>query len=196
MKKYFIVIAWLVVFSTATLYCAEKKVSPKMKPALLVIDIQNAYLPYMAEQDRKSAMEVIGYIINLFRENGFPVVRIYHHDLEGGPKPGSEEFEFPKTIPIKDDDPKIIKTYGNAFNKTELEKILRDKGCNTLFLCGLSATQCVLATYYGAVDRDFNVFMIKNAIMSDDAALTKAVQEMCRTISISALRLLIENIQK
>jgi nicotinamidase-related amidase len=171
----------------------QKAAAAKMKPALLVIDIQNAFLPSMSEQDKKLGMEMITYYIELFRKNGFPIIRVYHTDPRSGPKPDSEAFEFPKSVPVKADDPRIIKNYSNAFNKTNLDKLLKEKGCNTLFLCGLSAVGCVLATYYGAEDLDYNVLMLKDALISHDTALTKAVQEFCETISYTPLKLLLEN---
>jgi len=195
MKK-IVLLFLLLVISMAWLFAADtaKAVPAKVKPALLVIDIQNAYLPYMDEKDKKLGMEMINYVIALFRANGFPVVRVYHTDPKGGPKSDSEAFEFPKTVTIQPDDAKIIKNYPSAFKKTELDKLLRAKGCNTLFLCGLSAVGCVLATYHGAMDLDYEVFMVKDALISHDAALTKAVQEICKTIDYYALKLLLENV--
>jgi len=95
-----------------------------------------------------------------------------------------------------DDDKKIIKNYPSAFKKTELGKMLRDKGCNTLFLCGLSATGCVLATYHAAADLDFDVFMIKDALISPDSQLTQAVERICETLSLGALNAMLKNGQK
>lgn len=175
---------------------AKARTTP-VAPALLVIDVQNAYLPYMDEKDKKMAMQGINYYINLFRANGFPVIRVYHSDpAQGWPKPGSEEFQFPKTVAVRDDDPMVVKNYGNAFRKTDLDKLLKEKGRNTLFLCGLSAVGCVLATYHGAMDHDYEVFMCREALISHDAALTKAVQEFCQTIDYSALKLLLSGVSR
>ncbi len=171
---------------------AEKPAPPKMKPALIVMDVQNAYLPYMDERDKKIGMEHINWAIALFRDNGFPVIRVYNTDSQQGPAPGTEAFEFPKTVAIKDDDPKVVKNYGSAFKKTDLDKILREKGVNTVFLAGLSAVGCVLATYHGADDLDYNVFMVKHALLSHDATLTKSIYEICQNISPGALKVLIE----
>jgi nicotinamidase-related amidase len=171
---------------------AEKPAPPRMKPALLVVDVQNAWLPYMDEQDKKVAMEHINWAIDLFRDNGFPVIRVYHTDTENGPAPGTEAFEFPKSVTVRDDDPKIVKNYGSAFKKTELDRMLKEQGVNTVFLVGLSAVGCVLATYHGAEDLDYNVFMVKHALISHDAALTKSVYDICQNISPGALKLLLE----
>jgi len=52
-----------------------------------------------------------------------------------------------------------------------------------VFLVGLSAVGCVLATYHGADDLDYKVFMVKHALISHDAALTKSVYDICANIS-------------
>jgi nicotinamidase-related amidase len=193
MKKVVLLMLLLIVSLAWLLAADAAKPGPvKMKPALLVIDIQNAYLPMMDEKDREAGMKMINYFIDLFRTNGFPVVRVYHTDPQQGPPPGSEAFEFPKTTAILPADAKIIKNYPSAFKKTDLDKVLRDKGCNTLFLCGLSAVGCVLATYHGALDADYRVFMLKDALISHNAVLTGYVQQICHTMDYSALKLLLE----
>jgi nicotinamidase-related amidase len=166
----------------------------KMRPALLVIDIQNAYLPHMDVTDVKRAMPMINAVIALFRYYGFPVIRVYHTDPESGPAPDSEAFQFPKTTVVKPDDPQIVKNYPDAFKKTNLDGLLKEKNINTLFLCGLSATGCVLATYHGALDMDYDMFMVKGALISADATATGDVENICRTVDYWSLKLLLENI--
>jgi nicotinamidase-related amidase len=174
---------------------AQAKPAPaKLRPALLVIDIQNAYLPRMDETNVKRAMPMINYVIALFRDNGFPVIRVYHTDPKAGPAPDSEAFQFPKTTAIKPDDPQIVKNYPDAFKKTNMDSLLKEKNVNTLFLCGLSATGCVLATYFGAVNLDYDVFMVKGALISADAVATGDVENICNTIDYWPLKMLLENI--
>jgi len=182
----------LLLVPALTASAVEKPAPPRMKPALVVMDVQNAWLPYMDEQDKKIGMEHINWAINLFRDNGFPVIVVYHTDPENGPAPGTEAFEFPKTVAIRADDPRVVKNYGSAFKKTELDRMLKERGVNTVFLVGLSAVGCVLATYHGADDLDYKVFMVKHALISHDAALTKSVYDICANISPSALKLLLE----
>ena len=130
-----------------------------MKPCLLVIDIQNQYLKYIPEREKFLGMEIINALINYFREEGYPIIRVYNTHPEWGPKPDSELFEFPESVAIKASDPKIIKNYPSAFKKTELDAFLKQKERNTLFLCGLSAVGCVLATYFDAQKAYLNLFL-------------------------------------
>ena len=172
---------------------AGEREKTEIKPALLVIDIQNKWLPMMAEEDRRSAPRIINEAIALFRQFGHPVIRVYHSDLEHGPEPGSAPFEFPDSIAVTDGDPEIIKNYPSSFAKTDLERLLRDNDRNTVFLCGLSATGCVLATYFGAMEREFLALMVRDALLSRDAAHTNVIEEICYSVSIEELKETLED---
>ena len=174
----------------------KEQIKAQIKPALLIIDIQNVYLSMVPEREKEVAMTYINGLIELFRSNGYPIIRIYNLDKESGPKPDTEQFEFPTSVLIKDEDAKVIKTYGNGFNKTDLDIILKEKGSNTLFLCGLSAVGCVLSTWIGAQDHDYKAFMVKNAIMSHDSDYTKNVEDMFDAVSYEVVQLILENSRK
>ncbi len=189
-----VLLALLILVPRLGLAAQEKPAPAKAKPALLVIDIQNAYLPHMDEADVKRAMPMINYVIDLFRDNGFPVIRVYHTDPKGGPAVDSADFQFPKTTAVKPDDPRVIKNYPNAFKKTNLDSLLKEKHINTLFLCGLSSTGCVLATYHGALDLDYDAFLVKGALIGPGASATEHVEDISLTIDYWALKLLLENI--
>jgi nicotinamidase-related amidase len=174
---------------------AEKELK-QMKPALIVIDIQNRYLPLMAQGEKDLVLKVINGAIWLFREHDLPVIRVYHSDPQFGPKPDDEDFEFPASVITRDDDVKIIKNHPGAFQKTELDNILRKKDINTVFLCGLSAVGCVLATYYGAMERDYDVFMVKNGIMSHNSEYTGFVREITDAVTFKTLQFMLESMPK
>jgi len=174
----------------------QKDQKEQIKPALLVIDIQNAYLKSIPESDKEAALANINKYIALFRSHGYPVIRIFHRSDEYGIKPGTEEFEFPASVLSQPDDPRIIKTYPDAFNKTDLDKVVRDQGSNTLFLCGLSAVGCVLATWIGSFNHDFDAFLIKDAIMSHNSQYTDNVEIMFDAVSYDVVKLILESSEK
>lgn len=198
MKKSAIILTILFMIVSGKSFSQDPKEQTKaqIKPALLIIDIQNVYLSMVPEREKEVAMYYINGLIELFRSNGYPIIRIYHLDKESGPKPDSEQFEYPTSVLIKDEDAKVIKTYGNGFNKTDLDKIIKEQGSNTLFLCGLSAVGCVLATWIGAQDHDYKAFMVKNAIMSHDSDYTKNVEDMFDAVSYDIVQLILENSDK
>ena len=174
----------------------QKEQKTQIKPALLVIDIQNAYLKMIPERDKELAMAYINSYIELFRSHGFPIIRIYHLSKEYGVQPGTDQFEFPTSVLIKPDDSKVIKTYPDGFNKTDLDKVIKEKGCNTLFFCGLSATGCVLATWIGAQNNDYKAFLMKDAIMSPNSEYTNDIEEIFEAVSYDIVKLILDNSEK
>jgi nicotinamidase-related amidase len=171
----------------------NSKLRKDIKPALLIIDVQNRYLTLIPQRDKEFAFFFINLLIDLFRKHELPIIRIYHSNNENGPRPNSEEFEYPETIKIKSEDTQVVKTYSDSFNKTKLDDILKEKGCNTVFLCGLSAIGCVLASKTGAQNHDYKAFIVKDAIMSHDSDYTKNVQVMFDAISYDAIELILDN---
>ena len=166
--------------------------SAKGKPALVVMDVQNAYLPYMDEADTEGALRMINATIGLFRERGLPVIRVYHTDSERGPAPDTEPFQFPDSVVVLDGDPMVVKSRPSAFNGTELERILREQSVDTVFLSGLSAVGCVLATYFEGDGLGFRVFMVRGGLISHKATLTDAVEEMTGAVGYGAIEYMLE----
>ncbi len=195
MKKITFILAVFLTILSGKSFSQEQSAQTKseIKPALLVIDIQNAYLKGIPENDKEIGLHYINGLIELFRENGFPIIRIYHLSEKYGPTPDTEQFEFPTSVLIKSEDTKVVKTYPDGFNKTDLDKILKEKGCNTVFLCGLSAVGCVLSTWIGAHNHDYKAFMVKNAIMSHNSEYTDNVEEMFDAVSWDMVSLIVEN---
>jgi len=198
MKKLTFILALLLGFGTSESFSQEQKEQTQapIKPALLVIDIQNVYLQMVPERDKEIGLYYINALIDLFRSHGYPVIRIYHFAKDSGIKPGDEQFEFPASVSIKPDDPKVIKTYGDGFNKTDLDKVIKEQGSNTLFLCGLSAVGCVLSTWIGAQNHDYQAFMVKDAIMSHNSDYTNQAEEMFDAVSYNIVKLILDNTGK
>jgi nicotinamidase-related amidase len=188
-----------VVFSNKCFSQASNSNKPeRMRPALIVIDIQNAFLEQTDKTEAETAMGNINSYIGLFRQKGFPIIRVYHSDLKYGygPKEGSEQFEFPKSVLIQPADAKVIKHYPDAFNKTDLDKILKEKKVNTVFLCGLSAVGCVLATYIGAENFDYSPFFLKDALISHKAAYTESIENIFAALGFEAVNIMLDNSEK
>jgi nicotinamidase-related amidase len=195
MKKLTITLVYLLLIISTISFSQDAAEEQKdhMKPALLVIDIQNAYLEMIPERDKEIAFYMINAYIDLFRSHGYPVIRIYHLSKEHGPEQGTEAFEFPESVQILPDDPKVVKTYPDGFNKTELDQVIKDSGSNTLFLTGLSAVGCVLATWIGAQNHDYEAFLVKDAIMSHNSDYTDHVEDMFQAVGYDVIKLILEN---
>jgi len=164
-----------------------------MKPALLVIDMQSEFFNYSetCSKSLKSAIETINPAIAAFRERRLPIIIVQHKDEEGGLVPGKPGFEVSESVNLDPQDPRIVKTYGNAFNKTGLAEKLRGLRVGTVVVTGFCAAECVLSTYKGAEDYDFKPIILKQAIASYSPEHIKFIEEITDLISLGALKALL-----
>ena len=160
-----------------------------MKPALIVLDIQNVWLD--DNKDLKKSveehLEVINAAIGWFRRNRLPIVVVYHEDKQMGLAPGTAAFEVPQYVRIEESDIKVVKRYPNAFGKTGLDAILRKEGCDTVVIVGLSASGCVLATYFGSMDYDLSAFLVQNGVASHIEDHVRFAEDVCNTVRVDSL---------
>ena len=164
-----------------------------MKPALLVIDIQNKFfdINQACSDSLKFAIEYINAAIDLFRKKKHPIVVIQHKDEEQELVPGKSGFDVSKRVKLKSQDIRIVKTYGNSFTKTGLAEKLRELRVDTVIVTGFCAEYCVLSTYRGAQDFDFTPIMLKGSLASDNAEHIRFVEEISEIISFGALKALL-----
>lgn len=161
-----------------------------MRAALLVIDMQKHYA-FACEEKKKIALSVvpcINSVIELFRSKELPIICIQHMDKEEGVVPGTDKFENIEQLGIAANDIHIIKTYGNAFNKTNLAETLQALDVDTVILTGYCAEYCVLSTYRGAEDMDLLPIIVRNAIASGNMEHIRFVENINEVISLGALK--------
>jgi len=161
-----------------------------MKPALLVIDIQNEFfnLNQVCSDSLKSAIEYINAAIDLFRKKNLPIVAIQHKSEEQGLVPGKSGFDVPKSVKLAPKDIRVVKTYGNSFTKTGLAEKLSELRVDTVIVTGFCAEYCVLSTYRGAQDFDFTPIILKGSLVSENAEHIRFVEEISEIISYGALK--------
>lgn len=162
-----------------------------MRPALLVIDIQNEFFnrTQACDDSLKSAIADINAAIDLFREKNLPIVVIQHKSKYL--VPGKSGFDVHDSVKINPQDTRIVKTYRNSFKKTGLAEKLRGFGVDTVIVTGYSAEHCVLSTYRGAQNLDFTPLMLKGSLASKNEKHIRSVEETTETISYSALKMLL-----
>ena len=155
-------------------------------PALLVIDICNAYLtpgsPLYTRDRFHDALNSAGELIFLCRERKIPVIftRVVYPNLESGGNwykyklphmlscfdagnplgdfpPGSEAFKpLQKEMVIE-------KQFSSAFFGTSLASRLVAMKIDTLIICGFSTSGCVRATTTDAMQYGFNPYVVGEA---------------------------------
>ncbi len=165
-----------------------------MQPALLVIDVQQAFFKYspVTAQSLKEAIEYINAAIELFRQKQLPIVCIQHIDEGDKLVPGAEGFELPAELNILPTDVHIHKTYGNSFNKTNLLEVLRERGVDTVIITGFCAEYCVLSTCRGAQDVDLTSIILRGSLASTIPDNIKFVESISDVVSYGALKKMLE----
>jgi nicotinamidase-related amidase len=163
-----------------------------MKAALMIIDMQKAYYQGRTVPLMDAAAEYINAVIPLFEKKGLPVIWVYDEDKEDGVVPGTEGYEFIDSLKPAPGAIKINKNYGNSFNKTDADKILKDNGIDTVVMTGFCAEYCVLSTYRGAKDLDYFPVLLKHGIASVEKENKEFVENISETITYGVLKKMIE----
>jgi nicotinamidase-related amidase len=161
-----------------------------MKPALLVVDMQERFIREAADEKRRSwedAIASINPVIGLFRQAGFPVIAVEHMDEDDGLVPGSDGFDTDKRIGLLPEDTRVRKKFGSAFAKTDLSLILRERGADTVVVSGFCAEWCVLSTARGAEPEGFKAMVLADGIASGHPSRIPFVLEINESISSGAL---------
>jgi nicotinamidase-related amidase len=125
--------------------------------------------------------------IELFHRANAPVIFTYHSYDARAIVQGTQEFEVLPGIEVKPIDERVVKTYQNAFNKTNLESIIREKNCDAVIIIGLSAMHCVYSTYLGAYDHDLYPYLLRDAVAAPDEESVDLAQKLCDTLSLKAV---------
>lgn len=160
----------------------------------MIIDMQKAYYSGPAVSQMDAAAEYINYIIPKFEEKGLPIVWVYNLDEEDGAVPGNDAFEFIDPLKPAEAHIKIHKTYGNSFNKTDCDAILKEHDVDTIVMTGFCAEYCVLSTYRGAKDLDYFPVILKNGIASVKDANKEFVENISETLTAGILINLLDQV--
>lgn len=164
-----------------------------MKLALMIIDMQKAYCAGGAVEQMDAAAEYINYMIPKFEAANLPIIWVYNLDEDDGAVPGNEAFEFIDALKPAENHLKVHKRYGNSFNKTDADKILKEHGVDTVVMTGFCAEYCVLSTYRGAKDLDYFPVLLKNGVASVEKANKEFVENISETITAGMLEKLLND---
>ena len=147
-----------------------------MKSALLVIDVQH-YLcnGKWAAFDIENVIARINALSAEARAAGVPVVLIQHEEGEGALAHGSEGWQMDPRVATAPSDLRIRKTACDSFHQTPLDSLLRERGVDTLVICGLQSEYCVDSTTRGALAHGYPVTLVADAHSTvDNNGLTAA----------------------
>ena len=129
------------------------------KVVLLVVDVQAGVM-----QSAWDSARVIGNVaraVERARAQGVPVVWVQHGDDEL--RRGTPQWQWVPELAPRDAEALVHKSFNSAFEDTELERILADLGATHIVLAGAATNWCIRATAYGALDRGYDLTLVKDA---------------------------------
>ncbi len=134
------------------------------RTALLVIDVQKGVVAGAHERDRVVAN--IRTLVDRARDAGVDVVWVQHHD-DNLPR-GSEQWEYVPELVRREHEPLVHKSYGDAFEDTDLERVLAERGVGRLVVTGAQTDECIRSTLHGAVVRGYDATLVGDAHTTED----------------------------
>jgi nicotinamidase-related amidase len=76
-----------------------------------------------------------------------------------------------------DGEPIIDKPMRSAFNHTDFDLLLRNRGIRNLIIGGVTTDVCVLSTVKDAIDRGYDVLLLEDGCAAAESSLHEAVVE-------------------
>jgi len=139
------------------------------KTALLVIDVQMAFVHRDANNEPRSTPQAEGNIAQLlsaFRQSDLKIIHIHHHStIEGSPfvvgLPGAVVQEF---VAPEEGEAVYIKHVNSSFIGTTLEADLREQEIDHLIMCGATANHCVETTTRMAGNLGFDTYYVSDGV--------------------------------
>ncbi|QMU60448.1 MAG: isochorismatase family protein [Gammaproteobacteria bacterium] len=144
-----------------------------MKPALLLVDIQNDYFP-------GGNMELVGIdiassnarlLLDKFRDQDLQTFHIQHtfQDNQAGfLLPNTEGSEIHGSVDPLPSETVISKHFPNSFRETNLLDQLKVKNITDLVICGAMSHMCIEATARAAADLEFKCVVVQDACATRD----------------------------
>lgn len=129
------------------------------KRVLLVVDVQVGVMRNAWDASR--IIGNIGTAVAKARKQGIPVIWVQHADDELAF--GSPDWQLVPELTITDGEIRIDKQFNSSFEQTSLEETLAQLDAAHIVLAGAATNWCIRATAYGALDRGYDLTLIKDA---------------------------------
>ncbi len=139
-----------------------------MKPALLLIDLQNDYFPggRLELVGIEPAASRVQTVLLAFRKSGLPIFHVQHVALGQDATfflPDTTGVEIHTTLQPLPKEPVVKKHFPNSFRKTALLEVLCRAGIEDLVICGAMSHMCIDATTRAAFDYGLRCQVIHDA---------------------------------
>jgi nicotinamidase-related amidase len=137
------------------------------KAALVVVDMQ---VGVMAQSwDAARAISKAALAVKRARAQGVPVIWVQHENEEL--PHGSADWQWVPELTPAANEARVYKKFNSSFENTDLEDHLAKIGASHVALAGAMTNWCIRATAYGALDRGYDLTLIKDAHTTADIDL-------------------------
>ena len=133
--------------------------------ALLVIDVQNDVVA--DTYDRGAVVDRIALLVERVRDADVEVVWVQHHDADL-PR-DSQGWQLVAELVPNETEPVVHKSYGDAFEETDLEPVLAERGVGRLLVAGAQTDDCIRSTLHGAITRGYDTILVADAHTTEDS---------------------------
>ncbi len=146
-----------------------------MRPALVLVDIQQDYFPggRMECIGAAEAARAAQKLLDAFRKENLPIVHVQHIATRPGATfllPDTEGIKFHESVKPRVGETVIKKHFPNSFRDTDLEKHLLSAGIKELVICGMMSHMCIDTTTRTAFDRGYTCFVASDACATRNLA--------------------------
>lgn len=143
-------------------------VRPGNRPALLVVDVQAGV---MADAwDAPHVIRNVARAVDRARSESVPVIWVQHESDHELPRGSPQWALVPELVPAQGE-VRIHKRFNSSFEDTTLEQELARLGVTHVVLAGAMTNWCIRSTAYGALDRGYDLTLIKDAHTTASIAL-------------------------
>jgi nicotinamidase-related amidase len=132
--------------------------------ALLVVDVQNDVVA--GAHNRDAVVTNIAALVAKARAEHVPLVWVQHSD-DQLPE-GSDGWRYVPELAREESEPVVHKHYGDAFEETDLEAVLAERGVGRLVVAGAQTDACIMATLHGAIVRGYDATLVGDAHTTED----------------------------
>ena len=164
----------------------------KKNPALLLVDIQKAFLekdyPGLI-RNNENAEFICGKILKKWRTLDLPIIHVRHSSSNPESKlhksrPG---FEFNDYVTPLENEMVLTKEVNSAFIGTNLENILIKSHIDTLVIVGMTTNHCISTTVRMSGNLGFDTYLISDSTACYNTKGMNGEIIPCNTIYNSAL---------
>ena len=142
------------------------------KGVLLVVDVQVGVMSEAWEAPR--IINNVSRAVERARAQGVPVIWVQHSDKDL--PHGSPQWQWVPELAPAEGEPLIHKSFNSSFEQTALEEELARLGATHIALAGAATNWCIRATAYGALDRGYDLTLIKDAHTTGTIELDNGVR--------------------